>query len=168
MRVFHTVANTSCCGEVPEGNATYSLANLYRICMELDNTELSRKERQKLQSEYCELFNNKVFCNILQQIFRKEPALTLNYEMAISDKWQARKARRQLGEILQVPETRRLIRQRICEVLSRSLSKAYAHETERYRTRNKRTLILMLKQLHVGEHGDLVWLFQLQTKQKGS
>lgn len=168
MRVFHTVANTSCCGEVPEGNATYSLANLYRICMELDNTELSRKERQKLQSEYCELFNNKVFCNILQQIFRKEPALTLSYEMAISDKWQARKARRQLGEILQVPETRRLIRQRICEVLSRSLSKAYAHETERYRTRNKRTLILMLKQLHVGEHGDLVWLFQLQTKQKGS
>lgn len=162
---FERVANSPCCGEFKKvRNNSLTLARLYYICCALANEKLSHKEKKQLQQDYFSLFANKAFNKILMRVLEQDTYLHINPEEASSNKLKSINVRNSIKKYLDERTTRDLIRKRICDVLTRTLYAAYTQEQQILARPNAAKPVLILKNIGVGNHVELLWQFQMQIK----
>lgn len=162
---FDLVANSPCCGETRNNkNKSLTLANLYYICCALANPKLSIKQKKQLQQEYFSLFASKQFNKILLRVLEKETVLHITPQEAASSHLKALQVRNNIKKMLNERSVRDLIRKRICEVLTRSLYAAYTLEQNTLNSEASTPPVLILRNISVGEHVELLWQFQMQEK----
>ena len=165
-RAFERVANSPCCGEIKSRNAGMTLGNLYYICTALENEKLSRREKRELFSAYFALFAHKQFNKILLRIFAQDTILHITPEEAGSNKIKALKIRNDIKKHLETKNVRAVIRQRIHEVLTRTLYAAYTQEQQILGDKAAPSPVLLLDKISAGDHVELLWQFRLQTGTK--
>ncbi|MCI6980640.1 MAG: hypothetical protein MR894_00290 [Akkermansia muciniphila] len=162
---FNLLANSCCCGEEPHGDARYSLAGVWCLLQELEQKNLGRGERQRLTSEYCKLFRNVRFAELMGKILVRCPELTLHHRDAAGNSFSAREAREKLSAALALPANRRRIRAELCGVLQRGLQQTFNRLVQdSMRQPAPRHLVLVLTGLEVDAEGELRWYFTLQEK----
>lgn len=161
-RCFSTVANSACCGETQQKNDAANLAQLYYIVCALANDNLSRKETNQLYQAYFNLFAHKQFNPILNRIFAQDAALRLTPEEATQKKLRYLDMRNRIKTLLDTRQTRGLIRQRICEHLTRSLYAAYTQEQKALEESASRKALFTLRNISVGNHVELLWKFRIE------
>ncbi|MBO5684601.1 MAG: hypothetical protein J6R92_06595 [Akkermansia sp.] len=162
---FDRVANSPCCGEFRKvKNNSLTLARLYYICCALANEKLSRKEKEHLLQDYFSLFANKAFNKILCRILEQDTYLHITPEEAAASTQKSRKMRNTIKKYLDERRTRDLIRKRICEVLTRTLYAAYTQEQQILANPSTSSPVMILKNISVGSHVELLWQFQMQMK----
>lgn len=161
-RTIERVMNTPCCGESDTKDESLTLGNLYYICCALANDELSRSERRQLHKEYFRLFSHRRFNKVLMRVFAQDSILHITPEEAAASKIKAIQARNKITKLLGNRTTRDLIRQRICEVITRSLYAAYTQEQETWEKKLNNQPILILRSISFGNHVELLWQFDLQ------
>ena len=162
MRRFHEVANLSCCGEVPGGDAFFSLANVYSLVSLLDDGQLSRSQREGLGRKYIRLFTHPRFARQLGDLFRARPQLLLTPHQAEGNGKAALQHRRKVHEALAVPENRRFLLERVREFLSLSLAETYERERQMPPPEGAGEMQLLLHHLDRSPQGELLWFFSLQ------
>lgn len=162
MRRFQEVANLACCGEMPEGDAFFSLANVYSLVSKLDDEQLSRSQREGLGREYIRLFTHPRFAQQLGELFRARPQLLLSPHQANGNGKAALQHRRKVHAALAVPENRRFLLERVRDFLSLSLSKAYERERQTPPPVGAGEMQLLLHHLDRSPQGELLWFFSLQ------
>jgi len=162
MRRFHEVANLACCGEEPQGNTFFSLANVYSLASQLDNEQLPRPQRERLGKEYVRLFTHPLFARQLGELFRARPQLLLSPHQAGGNGKAALQHRRKVLEALAVSENRRFLLQRVRDFLSSSLAEAYEKERQTSPSDGVRDMQLLLHHLDRSPQGELLWFFSLQ------
>lgn len=160
--VIDQVLNAPCCGEVPEKDANMTLGNLYYICSALANNKLTRSEKKHLQQAYFSLFAHEKFNNILQRILPAETGLYMTPQEATSNKIKALKLRNQIKKQLDTRDARDIIRKKVCEVLSRSVTAAYTQALQELQDKKKDTPLLILKDINIGSHVELLWQFEMK------
>lgn len=161
-RAFERVINSPCCGEVASKEEYLTLGNLYYICCALANEKLSRSEKRQLHKEYFRLFANKQFNKVLMHVLADDPILHITPEEATANKFKAIQVRSNITKLLGNRNTRDLIRQRVCEVLTRSMYAAYTQEQESWAQQQNRTSVLILRNITFGSHVELLWQFDMQ------
>lgn len=161
-RAFNRVINSPCCGEVATKDESLTLGNLYYICCALANEKLSRSEKRQLHKDYFRLFADKQFNKVLMRVLAQDTILHITPEEASSNKFKAIQARRNITKLLGNRNTRDLIRQRICEVLTRSMYAAYTQEQEAWARQQNLTSVLILRNITFGSHVELLWQFDMQ------
>lgn len=160
---FNQVANEPCCGEVRNTKSpSHTLARLYYICSALDNEKLSMLKQKQLLQDYFSLFANKNFNRILTRILEKETYLHLKPEQATSKHFKAIQLRNNIKNCLNDKNVRKTIRKRICEVLTRTLYAAYTQEQQEQIKEAASPPILILKNISIGNHVELLWQFQMR------
>lgn len=160
--VIDQVLNAPCCGEMQEKNADMTLGNLYYICNAIANEKLTRSEKRHLHQEYFRLFANKNFNTILQRILPAETGLYLTPQDATANKIKAIKLRNQIKKQLESRASRDIIRQNVCEVLTRSVTAAYTQALKEYQNNKNTAPILVLKDINIGSHVELLWQFEMK------
>lgn len=165
-RMFELVANTPCCGETASDNKELTLGNLYSICCRLGNEKLTRAEKRHLQNSYIKLFADKAFNKILLQIITRETGLYLTPEEATANKFKAIKVRNSIKKQLATPAACELIRKRICDTFTRSLCAAYTTEQQKQKEHKEPAPVLVLKDITIGNHVELLWRFEMKQQQK--
>ncbi|MBR5194599.1 MAG: hypothetical protein IKW48_00500 [Akkermansia sp.] len=162
-QAFDRVANSPCCGEIKnQKNASLTLARLYHICNALANDKLTREQKKQLHQDYFALFASKSFNAILVRILAQDTFLHISPEEASADNQKSRKARNNIIKYLNDRQVRDLIRQRIREVLTRSLYAAYTQEQQDLASKADAPPVLILKNISIGSHVELLWQFQMQ------
>ena len=162
---FNLLANSCCCGEEPHGDARYSLASVWCLLQELERKNLGRGERQRLAMEYCKLFRNVRFAELMGKILVRCPELALHHRDASGNVPSAREAREKLCAALALPANRRRIRAELCGVLQRGLQQTFNRLVQdSMRQPAPRHLVLVLTGLEVDAEGELRWYFTLQEK----
>ncbi len=162
MRRFHEVANLPCCGEEPQGDAFFSLANVYFMVSQLDDGQLSRPQREDFGKGYIRLFTHPLFARQLGDLFRMRPQLLLSPQQAQGTGKAALQHRRKVLEALEVPENRRFLLQRVRDFLSLSLADAYERERQTPPPDGAGDMQLLLHHLDRSPQGELLWFFSLQ------
>ena len=164
-QAFNRVANSPCCGEGKnQKNTSLTLARLYHICNALANDKLTRGQKRQLQQEYFNLFASKAFNEILHRVLVQDTFLHLTPEEAREDNQKSRKIRNNITKYLGDRQVRDLIRQRIREALTRTLYAAYTQEQQELTKKADAPPVLILKDIKIGSHVELLWQFQLQEK----
>lgn len=161
-RAFTRVIYSPCCGEVASKDESLTLGNLYYICCALANEKLSRSEKRQLHKEYFRLFANKQFNKVLMHVLAQDSILHITPEEASSNKFKAIQVRSNITKLLGNRNTRDLIRQRICEVLTRSMYAAYTQEQESWAQQTNLSPVLILRNITFGSHVELLWQFDMQ------
>ena len=165
-RAFERVMNSPCCGEVESHNQAMTLGNLYYICCALDSDKLSRSEKRQLHQAYFALFAHKAFNKVLMRVFAQDTSLHLTPEEASSGKIKAIQLRRKIKNTLDNRAIRDLIRRRVCEVLTRTMYAAYTQEQQTVEKDDKSHTLLILKDITIGKHIELIWQFEMQRRDK--
>ena len=164
-QAFDRVANSPCCGEVKTQKNTFlTLARLYYICNALANDKLSHAQRKQLHQDYFALFASRSFNEILIRILAQDTFLHITPEEASSDNQKAKRIRNNIAKHLNERQARELIRQRIREVLTRTLYAAYTQEQQELTRKADSPPVLILKNISIGSHVELLWQFQMQEK----
>lgn len=164
-QAFDRVANSPCCGEVKnQKNTSLTLARLYHICNALANDKLTHAQRKQLHQDYFSLFASKSFNDILLRILAQDTFLHLSPEEACADNQKARRIRNNITKYLGDRQVRDRIRQRIREVLTRTLYAAYTQEQQELTRKADTPPVLILKNISIGSHVELLWQFQMQEK----
>ena len=162
---FNRMANSCCCGEEPHGDARYSLAGVWCLLQRMERQKAPRGERKGAAMEYCKLFRNVRFAELMSKILVRHPELTLHHRDASGNSYSAREAREKLCAALALPENRQRIRREICGVLQRGLQQSYNRLVEDSRRQPApRHLMLVLTGLEVDQEGEVLWHFTLQEK----
>lgn len=165
-RAFERVMNTPCCGEVALKDKSMTLGHLYYICCALANENLSRSEKRQLHKSYFRLFANKQFNKVLMRILAQDSILHITPEQASANKFKAIQTRNNITRLLDNRNTRDLIRQRVCEVLTRTMYAAYTEEQKTWEEQQKHSPVLMLRGISFGSHVELLWQFNLQEEER--
>ncbi len=165
-RAFERVMNSPCCGEVESRDQSMTLGNLYYICCALANDKLSRSEKRKLHQAYFELFAHKAFNKVLMRVFAQDTSLHLTPEEASSGKIKAIQLRNKIKDALDNRAIRDLIRRRVCEVLTRTMYAAYTQEQQTVEKDARNSPLLILKDITIGNHVELIWQFEIQHRAK--
>lgn len=165
-RAFERVINSPCCGEVDLNDESLTLGNLYYICCALANDKLSRRERRQLHKDYFRLFANKQFNKILKRVLAQDTILHITPEEASANKFKAIQVRNNITRQLGNRATRDLIRQRVCEVLTRTMYAAYTQEQKSWEQLQQQPPLLILKDISFGSHVELLWQFNLQEGER--
>lgn len=164
LRAFERVINTPCCGEVELKDKSMTLGHLYYICCALANDKLSRKEKRQLHKAYFSLFANKQFNKVLMRVLAQDTMLHITPDEAVSNKFKAIQARTNITKLLGDRNTRDLIRQRVCEVLTRTMYAAYTQEQKAWEQRQNQPPVLLLNNISSGSHVELLWQFTIAQK----
>lgn len=163
-RAFERVINSPCCGEVALKDESLTLGHLYYICCALANDKLSRGEKRQLHKEYFRLFANKRFNKVLTRVLAQDSILHLTPEEATANKFKAIQVRNNITRLLASRDTRDRIRQRICEVLTRTMYAAYTQEQKEWELQQSHSPILILRNISFGSHVELLWQFNMQEE----
>ncbi|MBR1981534.1 MAG: hypothetical protein IKA23_02130 [Akkermansia sp.] len=158
-RTFETVSNSPCCGEGGSTNPAMTLANLYYISCAMASDKLSIKEKRMLNQSYYELYADKGFNPILHRIFERDRSILLSRKEATSRHLKAANMRRNVSKMLEERQMRDVIRQRVCEVLTRSMYAAYTAVQESEKARLSNPPVFILKKIGIGDHAELIWYF---------
>ena len=161
--VFEQVANAPCCGNDSVKNKEMNLAHLYYIAQKLSHEKQKRAQREKHCEAYIGMLAHRRFNAELQKIMRSSPMLLLSVEDATALTGAARRMRNNLKETLLDTPSHKLITKHICRVLTDSLKEAYKQEINDFRKDKEKKLLLVLKKLSMGDEGELLWHFHLQT-----
>lgn len=159
-RTFEAVSNSPCCGEGGSSNPAMTLANLYYISCAMAAEKLGIKERRMLNQSYYELYADKGFNPILHRIFRHDRSILLSRKEATSRHLKAANIRRNVSKMLEERQMRDVIRQRVCEVLTRSMYAAYTSVQEDEKNRFKTPAVFILEKIDIGDHAELIWHFR--------
>lgn len=166
-QAFERVANSPCCGDVKAAkDKSLTLARLYYICCALANEKLTLEQKRQLQKEYFSLFASKSFNKILLRILEQDTFLHISPKEASSNHPKSIQVRNNIRDYLNDRNVRDRIRQRICEVLTRTLYAAYTQEQQALSGRNAASPVLILRNIGIGKHVELLWQFQLQMQDK--
>ena len=161
-QVFNTVLNETCCGEEKMKDETMCLAQLYYIICALSNERLQSGDAKRLHQAYFRLFAHKRFNKVLMRVFEHDPILQLPPQVASQHRIEHAYKRSHIKQLLGERNFRNLIRQRICEVLSRSLYAAYTQEQKALESEAKKKPLFVLKDIDVGNHVELLWKFRIE------
>ena len=135
-------------------------------CCALANENLSRSEKRQLHKSYFRLFANKQFNKVLMRILAQDSILHITPEQASANKFKAIQTRNNITRLLDNRNTRDLIRQRVCEVLMRTMYAAYTEEQKTWEEQQKHSPVLMLRGISFGSHVELLWQFNLQEEER--
>lgn len=160
LKAFLQAGNVSCCGEKPDGAEHLTLASLYSIAAEKTST-LGAAGLNAQVDRYFRLFHNDYFAEQLRRIFNAESYLWLTAEEAKGGKG-GHQARRRITKLLKDKETLRLIRTRICDVLSNVSVQSYNRQYERVAQSRAVSLLLRLRNVELTPSGELTWYFVLE------
>ena len=81
---------------------------------------------------------------------------------ATSNKIKALKLRNQIKKQLDTRDARDIIRKKVCEVLSRSVTAAYTQALQELQDKKKEPPLLILKDINIGSHVELLWQFEMK------
>ncbi len=160
LKAFLQAGNVSCCGEKPDGAEHLTLASLYSIAAEKNST-LSAAGLNTQVDRYFKLFHNDYFAEQLRRIFNAESYLWLTQDEAKGGKG-GHQARRRITKLLKDKDTLRLIRTRICDVLSNVSAQSYSRQYERLTQSRAVSLLLSLRNVELTPNGELTWYFVLE------
>ena len=161
-RCFEQVVNAPCCGEGKQRNESACIAQLYYIACALANDKLSKREANHLYQAYFQLFADKQFNPVLNRLFAQDAALRLTPEEATQKTLRCQDTRNRIKSLLNTRQARELIRQRICELITRSLMAAYTQEQKALEDEQTRKALFTLRNISVGNHVELLWKFRIE------
>lgn len=161
QNTFTQVANLNCCGERPDGDARYSVASLYSIVNE--NAIIKQQlDTNELVNRYYSLHIDKRFARQLRLILENEQYMHLSYDELNNRGATHNQARTRIAKNLKNPKIRKILRNSICDMLTRSATQAYEEAYKRQSSVGNVVLILRLERVTLGPVGELNWYFTLQ------
>lgn len=162
LQTFLQVANSSCCGEVPNGDPRYSIAALYSVADEKHKGK-TRKEFNAVVDRFYSLHTDKRFVSRLPLILGTDLGLELTDDEINKRGATHNQARNRITRTLKESNIRRIMRLRICELLTRSVTRAYEAAYAKQTVDSAVNLQLKLERVSLGPDGELTWYFILQT-----
>lgn len=151
-------ANSYCCGETKGDDNFYSLATLYGIAAER-NSGLKQQELNEMLETYIAIMRHPRFSEIVRLILANTPSLLIMPDDLNSTSAHYAKVTQRIKNQFRNPAKRRVIREEISEVLTRTVMEAYQKEYNRQVNTFLPPIKLRLKGVTLSQEGGLIWNF---------
>lgn len=162
QNTFDRIANTPCCGQASSKGGP-ALAELYYIAASLSDKKMKAQKRRQLHQAYFKLLSHSRFNEEIQKLMPNLKQILLSPKEAGSSGFRYKRMRNIVAEELDKPDIQSAIQNLICQKLSQAVETAYKQEKQLFETDKAKKDMLMLQHISHGEHGELLWHFNLKT-----